>query len=219
MITTTNISLLILAYLLGALPFSIIAGKLWKGIDIREYGSGNAGATNTFRVLGKQAGIPVLFLDILKGFLAVSLAHFVEFNPNIEPELKLEMFINISLAYGVASVLGHVFPVYVGFRGGKGVATLLGLMIGVFPQAALLSIGVFILTLILSKYVSLSSILAGLVFPIGVYFFSEMLISTMVIFSVFVPALLLATHQRNIERIFRGEESRVKLKFRRRGDD
>ena len=219
MITTTSILLLILAYLLGALPFSIIAGKLLKGIDIREYGSGNAGATNTFRVLGKQAGIPVLYLDVLKGFLAVSLAHYVEFNPNLESEIKLEMFINISLAYGIAAVLGHVFPVYVGFRGGKGVATLLGLMIGAFPQAALLSIAVFILTLILSRYVSLSSILAGLVFPIGVYLFSEVLISTMVIFSVFVPVLLLATHQRNIERIFRGEESKVKLKLGRRGDD
>ena len=219
MITTTNILLLILAYLLGALPFSIIAGKLLKGIDIREYGSGNAGATNTFRVLGKQAGIPVLFLDVLKGFLAVSLVHYVEFNPNIESELKLEMITNISLAYGVAAVLGHVFPVYVGFRGGKGVATLLGLMIGAFPQAALLSIGVFILTLISSRYVSLSSILGGLVFPIGVYFFSDVLISTMVIFSVFVPVLLLVTHHRNIERIFRGEESKVKLKLRRRGND
>ena len=129
------------------------------------------------------------------------------------------MFINISLAFGVAAVLGHVFPVYVGFRGGKGVATLLGLMIGVFPQAALLSIAVFIFTLILSRYVSLSSILAGFVFPIGVYLFSEILISTMLIFSVFVPILLLATHQRNIERIFRGEESKVKIKLRGRRDD
>ncbi len=213
MITTTNILLLILAYLLGALPFSILAGKLLKGIDIREYGSGNAGATNTFRVLGKKAGIPVLFLDVLKGFLAVSLAHYSEFGSDTE------MFINISLAYGVASVLGHVFPVYVGFRGGKGVATLLGLMIGVFPQAALLSITIFIITLILSRYVSLSSILAGLVFPVGVYFFSEVLISTMVIFSFFVPVLLLATHQRNIERMFRGEESKVRIKLKRRGDD
>ena len=213
MITTTNILLLILAYLLGALPFSILAGKLLKGIDIREHGSGNAGATNTFRVLGKKAGIPVLFLDVLKGFLAVSLAHYSEFGSDTE------MFINISLAYGVAAVLGHVFPVYVGFRGGKGVATLLGLMIGAFPQAALLSIGVFILILFLSKYVSLSSILAGFVFPIGVYFFSEILISTMVIFSLFVPILLLATHQRNIERIFRGEESKVKIKLRGRRDD
>jgi len=213
LITTTNILLLILAYLLGALPFSILAGKLLKGIDIREYGSGNAGATNTFRVLGKKAGIPVLFLDVLKGFLAVSLAHYSEFGSNTE------MFINISLAYGVAAVLGHVFPVYVGFRGGKGVATLLGLMIGAFPQAALLSIAIFSVTLVLSRYVSLSSILAGLVFPVGVYFFSEVLISTMVIFSVFVPVLLLVTHQRNIERIFRGEESKLKIKLRRRADD
>ena len=212
MITTTNILLLTLAYLIGALPFSILAGKLLKGIDIREHGSGNAGATNTFRVLGKKAGIPVLFLDVFKGFLAVSLAHYSEFGSDTE------MFINISLAYGIAAVLGHVFPVYVGFRGGKGVATLLGLMIGAFPQAALLSIGVFVFILILSKYVSLSSILAGFVFPIGVYFFSEILISTMVIFSLFVPILLLATHQRNIERIFRGEESKVKIKLRRRGD-
>lgn len=213
MITTTNILLLTLAYLIGALPFSILAGKLLKGIDIREHGSGNAGATNTFRVLGKKAGIPVLFLDVLKGFLAVSLAHYSEFGSDTE------MFINISLAYGIAAVLGHVFPVYVGFRGGKGVATLLGLMIGAFPQAALLSIGVFVFILILSKYVSLSSILAGFVFPIGVYLFSEILISTMVIFSLFVPILLLATHQRNIERIFRGEESKVKIKLRGRRDD
>ncbi len=213
MITGTNIALLILAYLLGALPFSIIAGRLFKGIDIREHGSGNAGATNTFRVLGKQAGIPVLLLDVLKGYAAVSLAHYSEFGSNTE------MFINLSLAYGIAAVIGHVFPVYVGFRGGKGVATLLGLMIGVFPQAALLSIGVFVLTLFLSKYVSLSSILAGIVFPVGVFFLSKVLIPTMVIFSLFVPVLLLATHQRNIERLFRGEESKANIKLRRRGDD
>jgi len=209
LITATNILLLILAYLIGALPFSIIAGKLLKGIDIREHGSGNAGATNTFRVLGKKAGIPVLFLDVLKGFLAVSLAHYSEFGSNTE------MFINLSLAFGVAAVLGHVFPVYIGFRGGKGVATLLGLMIGVFPQAAFVSIVVFILTLFLSRYVSLSSIFAGLVFPIGVYFLSKVLVSTMIIFSVFVPVLLLATHQRNIERILRGEESKVNIKLRK----
>ena len=212
MITGTNIALLILAYLLGALPFSIIAGRLLKGIDIREYGSGNAGATNTFRVLGKQAGIPVLALDVLKGYAAVSLAYYSEFGYNTE------MFINLSLAYGIAAVLGHVFPVYVGFRGGKGVATLLGLMIGVFPQAAFLSIGVFAITLFLSKYVSLSSILAGIVFPVGV-FLSKVLIPTIVIFSLFVPVLLLVTHQRNIERLFRGEESKVNIKLRRRGDD
>lgn len=213
MITTTNISLLLIAYLLGAIPFSILAGKLLKGIDIREYGSGNAGASNTFRILGKKAGIPVLALDVLKGYAAVSLACYSAYATDSEA------YINLQLAFGIAAVLGHVFPVYVGFRGGKGVATLLGLMIGVFPQAALLSIGVFVLTLLLSKYVSLSSILAGIVFPFGVYYLSVTVVPTMLIFSVFVPILLLATHQRNIERLFKGEENKANIKLRRREED
>lgn len=213
MITSTNISLLLFAYLLGAIPFSILAAKLLKGIDIREYGSGNAGASNTFRILGKKAGIPVLALDVLKGYAAVSLACYSSYEP------ASEAYINLQLAFGIAAVLGHVFPVYVGFRGGKGVATLLGLMIGVFPQAALVSIGVFVLTLLFSKYVSLSSILAGIVFPFGVYLLSETLVPTMLIFSVFVPILLLATHQRNIERLFRGEERKANIKLRREEED
>jgi glycerol-3-phosphate acyltransferase PlsY len=209
-INAENITLLIAAYLLGAIPFSLLAGKLLKGIDIREHGSGNAGATNTFRVLGKKAGIPVLALDVLKGYLAVSLACYSLYDPHTE------MYVNLQLSFGVAAVLGHVFPVYVGFRGGKGVATLLGMMIGVFPQAALLSIAVFVVTLLLSKYVSLSSILAGIVFPIGVYYLSSFLIPTMFIFSLFVPVLLIATHQRNIERLIRGEESKAKIKIKRK---
>ena len=210
MISSINILLLFLAYLIGSLPFSIIAGKLFKGIDIREYGSGNAGATNTFRVLGKKAGIPVLILDVLKGYLAVQLAYFSNFLS--DPEI----FINISLSYGIASVLGHVFPVFVGFRGGKGVATLLGLMVAIFPEAGLLSIIVFLITLFLSKYVSLSSILGGISFPIGVFVFSKILIPTMIIFSLFVPVLLLVTHQRNIERLFRGDESKINIKLRKK---
>jgi glycerol-3-phosphate acyltransferase PlsY len=188
---------------LGSIPFSIIAGKLYKGIDIREYGSGNAGATNTFRVLGKNAGIPVLILDILKGFSAIYLTSFTDF------QAGTEQYINLQLSYGIASVLGHIFPIYVGFRGGKGVATILGFMIAVFPMASLCSIIVFVFSLISSKYVSLSSILASLVFPIGVYFFTANLIPTLIIFSVFVPILLIATHQTNIERLIQGEENKV----------
>jgi glycerol-3-phosphate acyltransferase PlsY len=131
MLTITNILLLLLAYLIGAIPFSVIAGKVLKGIDVREYGSGNAGATNTFRVLGKKAGIPVLLLDVFKGFLAVDLVWFTSYVPSTE------IYINLQLAFGIAAVLGHVFPVYAGFRGGKGVATLLGFMIGVFPELPL----------------------------------------------------------------------------------
>jgi glycerol-3-phosphate acyltransferase PlsY len=177
-----------------------------KGIDVREYGSGNAGATNTFRVLGKKAGIPVLLLDVLKGYLAVNLAWYTPYVPSTE------IYINLQLTFGIAAVLGHVFPVYVGFRGGKGVATLLGFMIAVFPEAALISILVFVLTLLFSKYVSLSSIFAGLFFPFGVYYLSENVVPTMMIFAVFVPVLLIATHQRNIERLVRGDENKVRLK-------
>ena len=206
MLTGSNIVFLLLAYLLGSVPFSIIAGKLLKGIDVREYGSGNAGATNTFRVLGKTAGIPVLLLDVLKGYLAVNLVWHTSYVPSTE------IYINLQLTFGIAAVLGHVFPVYVGFRGGKGVATLLGFMLAVFPEAAIISIVVFVLTLLFSKYVSLSSIFAGLFFPFGVYYLSETLVPTMMIFAVFVPILLIATHQRNIERLVRGDENKVSLK-------
>ncbi|MDB2415559.1 glycerol-3-phosphate 1-O-acyltransferase PlsY [bacterium] len=206
MLTITNILLLLLAYLLGSIPFSVIAGKLLKGIDVREYGSGNAGATNTFRVLGKKAGIPVLILDVFKGFLAVDLVFFTDYVPTTE------IFINLQLAFGIAAVLGHVFPIWAGFRGGKGVATLLGFMIGVFPEAALISIVVFVITLVFSKYVSLSSIFAGLFFPFGVYYLSDNIVPTMMIFAIFVPVLLIATHQRNIERLVRGDENKVKLR-------
>jgi glycerol-3-phosphate acyltransferase PlsY len=206
MLTGFNIVLLLIAYLIGSVPFSVIAGKLLKGIDVREYGSGNAGATNTFRVLGKKAGIPVLLLDVLKGYLAVNLAWYTPYVPSTE------IYINLQLTFGIAAVLGHVFPVYVGFRGGKGVATLLGFMIAVFPEAALISILVFVLTLLFSKYVSLSSIFAGLFFPFGVYYLSENVVPTMMIFAVFVPVLLIATHQRNIERLVRGDENKVRLK-------
>ena len=206
MLTGSNIVFLILSYLLGSVPFSIIAGKLLKSIDVREYGSGNAGATNTFRVLGKKAGIPVLLLDVLKGYLAVNLVWYTSYVPSTE------IYINLQLTFGIAAVLGHVFPIYVGFRGGKGVATLLGFMLAVFPEAALISIAVFVLTLLFSKYVSLSSIFAGLFFPFGVYYLSETLVPTMMIFAVFVPILLIATHQRNIERLVRGDENKVSLK-------
>ena len=206
MLTSINVLLLLVSYLLGSIPFSIIAGKLIKGIDIREFGSGNAGATNTFRVLGKKAGIPVLILDVLKGYLAVSLVLFTSYISASEP------YINLQLAFGIACVLGHVFPIYVGFRGGKGVATLLGFMIAVFPEAALISILVFLITLLFSKYVSLGSILAGICFPFGVYYLSDYVVPTMMIFAIFVPILLIATHQRNIERLVRGEEKKVKLK-------
>lgn len=203
MISFYSIIFLVSAYLIGSIPFSIIASKALKGIDVREYGSGNAGATNTFRVLGKKAGIIVLMLDVLKGYSAVSLAILTDFSPSSE------IYTNFQLAFGIAAVLGHVFPIYAGFRGGKGVATLLGFMIAVFPLPSLLSILVFLFVLMLSKYVSLSSIISGIVFPFGVWLLSDQLYNTMLVFSVFVPIILIATHQQNIERLMNGVENKI----------
>ena len=135
MLTTENILFLLLAYMIGAFPSAVWLGRTFYNTDVREYGSGNAGATNTFRTLGPKAGIPVLLMDILKGWIAVNLVYFVMDN---QFELKL--------AFGIAAVIGHLFPIYTGFRGGKGIATMLGFMIGIYWQAALLSALVFILT-------------------------------------------------------------------------
>src|ERR1700740_2919718 len=151
MINYPDILLILSAYVLGSIPTAVWIGKLFYGIDVREFGSGNAGATNTFRVLGKKAGIPVLIIDILKGFGAVCLAHFGNYSVGA-PE-----FINFQIALGVSSLLGHIFPILAGFRGGKGVATLLGVVLAVQPGAASLALVVFLIVLLSFNYVSLAS--------------------------------------------------------------
>lgn len=194
-----------MAYLVGSVPSAVWIGKAFYGIDVREYGSGNAGATNTFRVLGKRPGLVVLILDILKGFLAVKLAYLVgDYDPH-SPE-----FIDFELALAVCGLMGHVFPVYVGFRGGKGVATMLGILIGVHPPAASICALVFLASFLSTRYVSLSSMLAGIAFPIVIMVFYSTN-SSINIFSLAVAVLILVTHQRNIERLFAGEESRIAL--------
>ena len=208
MLTLPNIFGLVLAYLVGSLPSAVWFGKAFYGIDVREYGSGNAGATNTFRVLGKRAGIPVLIMDIAKGFAAVKLAYFIGDYESQSPE-----FIDFELALAVCGLLGHIFPVYVGFRGGKGVATMLGILIAVHPQAALICAGVFLLTFLTSGYVSLGSILSGLTFPVIIMVFYSTN-SSINIFSLAVTILILVTHQRNIERLMKGEESKVQWRMK-----
>lgn len=207
MLTTEIILFVLLAYVTGAFPSAVWVGKTFYKTDVREYGSGNAGATNTFRVLGKGAGIPVLFMDIFKGWLAVYYVHFIS---NVT-ELSPELFFENQLAFGIAAVIGHLFPVYTGFRGGKGIATLLGLLVGLNPIAAIVSIIVFVIVFLISKYVSLGSILASVVFPVVVFFIldQEDVNSSLELFSIFVPILTLITHQKNIERLIRGEETKV----------
>lgn len=189
----------------GSIPTSVWIGKFFYNIDIREFGSGNAGATNTFRVLGKKAGVPVLIIDILKGTAAVALAYLSTF------EIGSTEFINLQLGLGVAALIGHIFPVFAGFRGGKGVATILGIVVCILPLACSLSLIVFLVVLISSRIVSLSSMIAGISFPI---FLNIVLGNTnpiLTVFSIVVAALLLITHRKNIVRLLNKQENKVNL--------
>ena len=146
------------AYLTGAFPSAVWFGKTFYNIDVREFGSGNAGATNTFRVLGKKAGIPVLIMDILKGWLSV---HYIIFlSGSVLNQIDSSTYFEIQLVLGISSVMGHLFPIYTGFRGGKGIATMLGLLIGLQPYPAFYSVLIFLIVLLIFRYVSLASILS-----------------------------------------------------------
>ena len=204
MITPLNILGLIVAYLLGSIPTAVWIGKLFYNKDVREYGSGNAGATNTFRVLGKSAGIPVLIIDVLKGSISILLVGLISDIPS-----NSDAFINLQLAFGISAFIGHLFPVFAEFRGGKGVATMLGIVLALNFPSALLAILVFLVVFILSGYVSLSSIFAALSFPIFVLAILKTDYPTMVIFSLMVSILMLITHQKNIERLLKKEESKM----------
>lgn len=207
MITPENILYLIIAYLLGSIPTSVWIGQYFYNIDVREFGSGNSGATNTFRVLGYKAGIPVLIIDVLKGWFSVRLAVLIS---DYAPGSAL--LVDLELVFAVAALMGHVFPVYVGFRGGKGVATLLGIVLALNPTAALISLAVFIIVFLTTKYVSLSSIIASFAFPNVVIFAMDSRVPSMVIFSMFITVIVLITHQKNIERLLAKKESKIHLR-------
>ncbi|MCC6251819.1 MAG: glycerol-3-phosphate 1-O-acyltransferase PlsY [Bacteroidia bacterium] len=204
--TPINILALVFAYLIGSIPTSVWLGKYYYGIDLREHGSGNAGATNTFRVFGKKMGIAVLIIDVLKGWIAVKLFYVL-----YESGQNLEELFNLKIRLGICALLGHVFPIYVGFKGGKGVATLLGIVLALNHQAALASIALFLIVLIITGYVSLSSILAGIFFPVVVMVIFKTSQPDMVIFSLMISVAVIITHQKNIERLFSKKESRVNL--------
>lgn len=207
------------AYLLGAIPTSIWIGKRFYNLDIREHGSGNAGATNTIRVLGWKPGIPVLLFDIFKGWLAVNLIYLTRFYP---PDSAA--FVNFQILLGVAATLGHIFPVYAQFRGGKGVSTLVGIVLAIDPLSTAICFAVFVLVLVLTKYVSLGSLIAGITFPILVIVVFKTTTPSLIIFSLAVAILLVFTHRKNIIRLLKGEENRAdfirirKKKQDRKGD-
>ncbi len=203
--------LLLISYLLGSIPTSVWIGKVFYGVDVREYGSGNAGATNTFRVLGKAAGVPVLIFDSMKGWIAVMLPLWF-LSAGDSPVL----FENIRVLCGKAAVVGHVLPVFAGFRGGKGVATLLGVAAGMQPIAALVCTLVFMLILVVTHYVSLGSILASLLYGLFLLVIDKVHHDATIIFAVMIPVLVILTHTKNIRRLLDGNESRTYLKPKRK---
>jgi acyl phosphate:glycerol-3-phosphate acyltransferase len=200
-----------LAYLFGSIPTAVWVGRLFHGIDVREHGSGNAGATNVMRVLGIKTGLPVLFFDILKGWGAVFILHFQK-----SVDQQEELFMGLSILLGVIAVVGHIFPVLAQFRGGKGVATIAGVCLALHFPATFSAFGIFILTLLIFKYVSVASITAGISFPLWIILIYRSPFASLWWFSVVAAMLLLLTHRRNIVGLVRGTESKATFLFRKK---
>jgi|SRR5690606_1734765 glycerol-3-phosphate acyltransferase PlsY len=201
--------LFVLAYLIGSIPTAVWVSKKFYGVDIRELGSGNAGATNTFRVLGSKAGSGVMFVDMLKGFLAVKLSLLSQYSWTSEAITNLQVFL------GLAAVIGHIFPIWADFRGGKGIATLFGMILSIQPLVAVSLVGVFLVMLYITRYVSLSSISASIAFPLLILFIFRQPELTYRLFAIATACLVVLTHYKNINRLLQGSENKVPS-FRRR---
>jgi len=201
-----EVILVILAYLLGSIPTSVWVSKFFFDIDIRNYGSGNAGATNTFRVLGSKAGSFVFVVDMLKGFMAVDLAYFIS-----RYQLDNVALTNFQVILGIAAVVGHIFPIWAEFKGGKGIATLFGMILAIQPLVAASLVAVFFLMLFMTRYVSLSSIVASIAFPVLIFFIFREPEVMYRVFAVATACLVVLTHHKNINRLLTGNESKVPL--------
>ncbi len=195
-----------IAYLLGSIPSAVWIGKKYHGLDIREHGSKNAGATNTFRLLGKKAGIIVLCIDILKGFFASFLPYLILSYPWHDYHL-----VNIQLVSAMLAVIGHVFPIFAQFNGGKGVATSLGVIIGLHPETAGICVFVFLVIFLTTNYVSLGAIIAAICFPISIEFIFKNNNLYLTIFSILLSVLVIYSHEKNIRRLIAGKESKMNL--------
>ncbi|HBB57690.1 MAG TPA: acyl-phosphate glycerol 3-phosphate acyltransferase [Chitinophagaceae bacterium] len=201
-----EILLLLIAYLLGSVSTAVLVGRRFFGIDIREYGSGSAGATNVYRVMGPKWGAIVMIADMLKGVLAVQLAFLLP--DYVDNEMAFQ---NLQTLLGLAAVVGHIFPIWADFRGGKGVATIFGMVLGISPLTAVGCITIFSLVLYLTRFVSLSSILAGISFPIFILVVFNVDNPLYRVFAITVALLVLLTHQKNIGRLLRGEEGKLPI--------
>lgn len=196
--------MILLAYLIGSVPTAVWAGKWFYGIDLRDHGSGNAGATNAFRVLGKKTAAAVLLIDMLKGMAAVALSVMAD-----ATALSEGWFVVYRFGLGMAALLGHVFPIYAGFRGGKGIATLTGIVVMLFPSVMMICLAVFLMAFLLTRYVSLGSILAALTFPLAMLVMPGTPLLPELIFALVVAVFVPLTHLKNIKRLIRGEENKI----------
>ncbi|GAB3931723.1 glycerol-3-phosphate 1-O-acyltransferase PlsY [Larkinella terrae] len=208
----------LLAYMLGSIPTAVWYGEGFFGLDIRQYGSGNAGATNTFRVLGKRAGTIVMLIDVLKGYTATILSSLLWYFDVI----GTHEILTFKLVFGLVAVIGHVFPIWADFKGGKGVASLLGMVLAIHPEVAAVCIAIFLVVVIASQYVSLGSMMAALAFPVLLLLraFGQKEHPLLIVFGVLVFLFVVLTHQKNITRLLNGEENRTRLiKFRKKEEE
>ena len=208
-IIIVSVSVILLAYFIGSIPTAVWVGKRFYGIDVREHGSGNAGATNTIRVLGHRAGIPVFIIDALKGFVAVELACICYYLGLITNE---NYYATFKVIISLIVVIGHVFPVFAGFRGGKGIATSLGVVLALFPLPAVICLIIFIIILLITGYVSLSSVIVAIFFPfISIFIFNNTEYAYM-IYSCVISVFVVFMHRKNIRRLIKGQESKFSFK-------
>ena len=198
--------IILVSYLLGSIPTSILVGKWFYGLDIREHGSGNAGATNVFRVLGWKPGVAVMLVDIGKGAAATLYASQIVFSPiGIDP-------VYLKILAGLSAVFGHIWTVFAGFRGGKGVATAAGMLFALYPIAGLICLAVFLIIAFTTRYMSLASMLAAVCLPIVLLImnniFHKLVQPPLFVFSIFIAVLIVYTHRSNIKRLLAGTENR-----------
>jgi glycerol-3-phosphate acyltransferase PlsY len=206
----------ILSYLVGSIPTSIIVAKMKRGIDIRQHGSGNAGGTNVIRVLGWKAGVFVIAMDMAKGLLATMVIARLMYGPiPFENRTPFDDFTVVQIIAGCAAILGHIWTLFAGFKGGKGIATAGGMLIGVAPIEVAVSLGVFAIVFLISHYVSLGSLSAAVAFPLTMFFRENIFMvevpgyNTLIFFSIGISLLIIFTHRANIKRLLKGTENRI----------
>lgn len=208
---------LVAAYLLGSVSSAVWVARKKYGINIREHGSGNAGTTNILRVLGPKAALPVFIFDFMKGLVAVQFIRFTGLDSRFNPEL----YTGYEIALGICAVVGHIFPIFASFRGGKGVATVAGVLVAISPYPMLLALSVFLSTFLITRYVSLSSIMAAITFPVFVIFLFGMVLMpdkislTLKCFSLVASTMIIITHRKNIKRLRNGMENKISFKKKR----